>query len=116
MIRGMYGSDAGALQMLAKNIVLNPKYSTDPENDLRDLDIALDAAKASLKASGKDNPVALGTLALVHFHRQEIKKAIDLQTQAYFIAGTRNKPEYKRVLSTYQQAEKRSSSIGTKSN
>lgn len=116
MIREMYGSDAGALQMLAKDITLNPKYTTNPDKDLRDLDVALDAAKASLKAAGKDNPVALSTLALVHFHRQELKQAIDLQTDAYFIADTRHKPEYKRVLDTYQQAAKRSASISIKSN
>lgn len=115
MIREMYGSDAGALQMLAKDITLNPMYSTDPDNDLRDMDVALNAAEASLRVSGKDNPVALGVLALVHFHRQELKKAIDLQFQAYRIVDTRHKPEYKRVLNTYQQAKKRLDSINTES-
>ena len=112
----MFGSDAGALQMLAKDITLNPKYSTDPEKDLRDLDIALQVAKASLKVSGNDDPVALGTLALVHFHRQELDKAVDLQIQAYWIAETRNKPEFERVLKTYQQARKRLESIDAESN
>ncbi len=116
LINRTYGSDAGALRMLAKDIILNPRYSADPEKDLRDLDVALDAAKASLKVDGNNDPTALKTLALVHFHRQEIDEAIERQRQAFFITGTKNKPEYKRVLDTYQQAKKRSASINSKSN
>lgn len=116
MMREMYSSDAGALQMLVKDLILNPKYSTILENYPRGLDVALDAAKASLKVAGKDNPVALSTLALVHFHRKELDRAIYLQDRAYMIADTRHKPELKRVLNTYHQAKKHSAAINIKSN
>ncbi len=43
-------------------------------------------------------------MALINFHQGRIDTAIDLQAQAYFVAPPRKKPDYKRVLSRYQNA------------
>ena len=104
LIGDLFKNDPGALQMLAVKIVTDPRFVADPARDLRVLDLALEAAEAAQRAAGPDDPESLSTLALVYYHRDEIEQAVDLQTQAYFIASPRNKPRFKRVLGSYQQA------------
>ncbi len=104
LIADLFSNDAGALQMLAVKIATDPKLAEDPDRDLRDMDVALQAAKASLRVGGRDDPESLATLAMVYYHRHDVRQAVDLQTQAYFIASPRHKPRYKRVLGSYQQA------------
>ena len=104
LIANLFKNDPGALQMLAVKIAIDPGLAADPDRDLRDMDVALEAAEAALRVAGSDNPEALATLAVVHYHRDDIQQAVDLQTQAYFIASPRNKPRFKRVLGSYQQA------------
>ena len=65
---------------------------------------ALEAAEASLRVAGRDDPESLATLAMVYYHLQDVQQAIELQTQAYFIASPRHKPRYQRVLGSHQQA------------
>ena len=107
LIADLFSDDPGALQMLAVKIATDPKLAEDPDRDLQDMDVALAAAEASLRVAGRDDPESLATLALVHYYRQDVQQAIDLQTQAYFIASPRHKPRYKRVLGSYQQAVNR---------
>lgn len=104
LIGSLFSKDPGALQMLAVKIATDPKLAADPARDLQDMDVALAAAEASLRVAGRDDPESLATLAMVYYHRQEVEQAVDLQTQAYFIASPRHKPRYKRVLGSYQQA------------
>ncbi|MEE8153466.1 MAG: redoxin domain-containing protein [Phycisphaerales bacterium] len=104
LIADLFSDDPGALQMLAVKIATDPKLAEDPDRDLQDMDVALAAAKASLRVAGRDDPESLATLAMVYYYRQDVQQAIDLQTQAYFIASPRHKPRYKRVLGSYQQA------------
>ena len=107
LIADLFSDDPGALQMLAVKIATDPKLAADPDRDLQDMDVALAAAKASLRVAGRDDPESLATLAMVYYHRQDIQQAVDLQTQAYFIASPKHKPRYKRVLGSYQQAVNR---------
>ena len=104
LIGNLFSDDAGALQMLAVKIATDPKFAADPDRELQDMDVALEAAEASLRVAGRDDPESLATLAMVYYHRQDVEQALDLQTQAYFIASPRHKPRYKRVLGSYQQA------------
>ena len=104
LIADLFSDDPGALQMLAVKIATDPKFAADPDRELQDMDVALEAAEASLRVAGRDDPESLATLAMVYYHRQDVQQALDLQTQAYFIASPRHKPRYKRVLGSYQQA------------
>ena len=104
LIGKLFSNDPGALQMLAVKIATDPKFAADPDRELQDLDVALEAAEASLRVAGRDDPESLATLAMVYYHRQDIQQALDLQTQAYFIASPKHKPRYKRVLGSYQEA------------
>ncbi len=104
LIGKLFSDDPGALQMLAVKIATDPKFAADPDRELQDMDVALEAAEASLRVAGRDDPESLATLALVYYHLQDVQQAIDLQTQAYFIASPKHKPRYKRVLGSYQQA------------
>ncbi len=114
LIENLFKNDSGALQMLAMKIAIDPRFVTDPARDLRDLDVALEAAEAAQRAAGRDDPESLSTLAVVYYHRNDIEQAIDLQTQAYFIASPKNKPRFKRVLGSYQQAiDRATTSSGT---
>ena len=103
LIADLFSNDPGALQMLAVKIATDPKFAADPDRELQDMDVALEAAEASLRVAGRDDPESLATLALVYYHLQDVQQAIDLQTQAYFIASPKHKPRYKRVLGSYQQ-------------
>lgn len=94
LIGGLFANDAGALRMLAEKIV--------DLDRAEDLDVALAAAEKSLSIGGPHDPEALATAALVRFRRGERNEAIDLQTQAYFLARPEVKPQYKRVLDGYR--------------
>ncbi|MCH8260319.1 MAG: redoxin domain-containing protein [Planctomycetes bacterium] len=104
LIGNLFSNDPGALRMLAVKIATDPKFAADPDRELQDMDVALEAAEASLRVAGRDDPESLATLAMVYYHLQDVQQAIELQTQAYFIASPRHKPRYKRVLGSYQQA------------
>jgi hypothetical protein len=97
LIGGIFARDAGALRMLAEKIVTDPKLDR-----AEDLDVALAAADLSVSIAGPTDPEALATAAMVHFHRGEKNEAVDLQTQAYFLARPDAKPQYKRVLDGYR--------------
>jgi thiol-disulfide isomerase/thioredoxin len=95
-----YANDAEMLRLLAETIASDPEIP----GDLRDLDLALDAAQKARQLNGSDDPPTLQTLALVHYHRGELQSAIDLQKRAYFLAKPKYKQEYRRVLTGYQEA------------
>ena len=103
LIGGLFRKDADALRQLAGTIARNPKI----KKEHRDLVVAERAAARALKISDSDDPKSLATLALVNFHQGRIDAAIDLQSQAYFVAPPRKKPAYKRVLISYRNAEAR---------
>ncbi len=97
LIGGIFARDAGALRMLAEKIATDPKLDR-----AEDLDVALAAADLSLSIAGATDPEALATAAMVRFHRGEKNEAVDLQTQAYFLARPDAKAQYKRVLDGYR--------------
>jgi thiol-disulfide isomerase/thioredoxin len=98
-----FASDAGALQQLAEKIAADPKIDASK----RDMDLALEAAQAARRLAGDTNPQALATEANIRYLRGETAQAVDLQKQAYFNASPKKKPEYKRMLTTYQEAGER---------
>ncbi len=97
LIGGIFARDPGALRMLAEKIATDPKLDR-----AEDLDVALAAAELSLSIAGPSDPEALASAAMVHFHRGEKNEAVDLQTQAYFLARPDMKQQYKRVLDGYR--------------
>ena len=103
----LFASDAGALQMLADKIATDSKI----DQPKRDMDLALEAAEAARRIAGENDPNALAVVAMVRFNRGEMDQAINLQRQAYIIASPKTKPEYKRVLNTYQAAADRNASL-----
>ena len=100
-----FASDAGALQMLAEKIAIDPKI----DHAKRDMDLALEVAEASRRVAGENDAQALATVALVRYHRGEVDQAIELQKQAYFAANPKAKAEFKRKLTDYQEASQRAS-------
>ena len=110
LIEGKFASDAGALRMLAE------KIATDPQIDSgnRNMDVALRGAEQALVVAGTMDSKSLATLALVQFNRGEVNTAIDLQKRAYFNASPKNKAEYKRTLTAYQEAAQRGSTSAMK--
>ncbi len=105
-----FASDAGAMQMLAEKIAGDPKI----DQPKRDMDLALELAEAARRVAGANDPTALACVADVRFRRGEVDQAIELQKQAYFIANPKNKAEYKRTLSNYQEAAQRNSAVTNK--
>ncbi len=97
------GDDPNFLGWMVEFIVTDPRLS---ESD-RDLDVALAAAEAAAKSFAEHEPYAYSLQALVHFHRQELEPAIELQERAWLIARPRLKPEYWRTLVSYKDAAKR---------
>jgi len=93
-----YADDPEALRDLARDLVLNPKYSE------RDLDLALAYAEASIQKDGRKSPEALASMALVRFHRGEVEKAIETQLDAWMLAVEEDKAEYRRVLDNYRSS------------
>jgi tetratricopeptide (TPR) repeat protein len=102
LIGGIFSNDSGALRMLAEKIVTDPKLDR-----FEDLGVAMAAAQKSLEVGGPDDPESLAMAALVHFHRGESREAIDLQTQAYFLARPEVKAQFKRVLEGYRESTAR---------
>lgn len=100
-----FASDGGALQMLAEKIAADPKI----DQPKRDLDLALEAAEAARRINGMNDAKSLAVLAKVRYARGEVDQAVELQKQAYFSAAPKSKPEYKRVLASYQEAAHRAS-------
>ncbi|MBT8484364.1 MAG: TlpA family protein disulfide reductase [Phycisphaerales bacterium] len=98
-----YADDAGVLAALAEMIVTSPKIP----DDKRDLDLAMRAAEAAAKVSDRNDPTGYSVQALVHYHAGRMDKAISLQRKAYFIARPEDKPGFKRVLKSYQEAATR---------
>ena len=96
------------MQMLAEKIATDPNI----EREDRDLGIALEAAKSAMRLAGNRDPETQATVALVHYHRGEVKKAISYQKKAWMLANPRMKPGYKRVLDAYHASEERTASLG----
>lgn len=103
LVEKLFSGDAGALRMLAAEIVADPRIP----NAHRDFDLALAAAEMALELDGGADPEALSAVARIHFNMGNISKAIDLQTGAYFSARPESKEEYRRVLRSYQAAVSR---------
>lgn len=108
LINSTFAGDPDALRMLAEKIVSDPAI---PEES-RDLDIALAAAQAVVAQTGGDSPYAFATLAMVHFHRGEYDDAVELQKRAYFKVRPIFKSEFRRVLTAYQEAQRRAAGTG----
>jgi thiol-disulfide isomerase/thioredoxin len=106
MLDGHYSGDVEALRVLAETIATDPQIPRDK----RDLDLALETAKAAMKAEGGTDPQSYATLALIHFHRGETADAIRHQKRAWMIAKPKAKPELRRVLKSYQAAADRTAS------
>jgi len=104
LIGQLFARDPGALRMLAVMIATSP----DLTGNQRDLDVAMTAANLAMELAGQRDPEALSTAAMVHFHRGEFTQAVELQSQAYFIARPDEKAEYRRALDAYRGAVHRS--------
>jgi len=97
-----YSDDASFLAQFAEFIATNPKISDRDRN----LDTALELARAAKKAYGEGEPEGYAIVALVHRQRGEHRKAVQQQTQAYFKAHPHFKPKYKRDLDNYTELAK----------
>ncbi len=104
LISVSFADDGPALRILAAKIAVDHRIA-DAD---RDLDVALEAAEAALKASGENDPASLAAMALIRFHRGELQSAVDYQTRAYMIALPAEKPAFKRDLKKYQEAARAS--------
>lgn len=98
------GDDPNFLSWLTEMIVTDSRIMDED----RDLDIALNAAETAYEAYNKENPHAYALRAMVHYHRDEIMEAIDLQKLAWRIAMPREKDEHWRTLVSYKEAARRS--------
>lgn len=98
------GDDPNFLSWLTEMIVTDSRIMDEE----RDLDIALNAAETAFEAYNKENPHAYALLAMVHYHRDEIIEAIDLQKLAWRIAMPREKDVHWRTLVSYKEAARRS--------
>ncbi len=72
--------------------------------DKRDLDLALEAAKAANALSGEKDPAILDTLARVHFWAGDLDRALELQKKAHELADGPMKGEIGRSLEEYRKA------------
>jgi thiol-disulfide isomerase/thioredoxin len=97
---------AGDVELLGE---LATKIATDPviPDEKRDMSVAIAAAETAAKTANPDDPAAKAVQALVHFHAGNVDKAVSMQRQAYFIAHPDEKPDYRRVLETYREAQQR---------
>jgi len=76
------------------------------ELETKDLDLALKFASRAVELTKMEDPIALDALALVHFNRKEIDKAIEMQTKA--AAATDDQAMRLHMLQTlenYKQAK-----------
>ncbi len=110
LLAEIFRSDPGALRMLAVKIMTDPNIPAD----LRDLDLALAAARQSLEIEGPDDPEALSAVARAHYHRGELSEAIAIQTNAYFKARPDEKVAHKRLLDSYKDAASRAGAASSK--
>ncbi len=106
LAQGPYKDDADLLRRMAARIATDP----DIDDESRDLEFAERVASAARKLTGDGDPESLATMALVRFHQERVKDAVELQRQAYFVAHPRLKPRYRRDLETYQAALQKQSS------
>ena len=104
-----FANDAEALQMLAERIATDHRLAKED----RDMDVALSAAEAARRILN-DDPEGLAGVATIRFARGEVAQAIELQKEAYFKATPKHKPEFKRQLEIYQQAEQRQANLKSK--
>jgi thiol-disulfide isomerase/thioredoxin len=95
-----YASDAPFLAELARKIATDPKIAPAQRN----LEVAMQAAEASRAAGRPDDPAGYAIVALVQYHSGNVQDAVSLQKNAYFKATPSKKPQYKRVLESYQAA------------
>ena len=79
-----YTDDPWLLAELARKIATDPKI----EDDLRDLDLALELAKASAQGMTRETALKYSVPAEIHFARGEIREAIMLQRKAFRISAT----------------------------
>lgn len=99
-----YDDDPNFLSWLTEMIVTDSRIMDED----RDLDIALAAAETAFEAYSKEEPHAYALRAMVHYHRDEIMEAIDLQKLAWRIAMPREKDEHWRTLVSYKETARRS--------
>jgi thiol-disulfide isomerase/thioredoxin len=107
LVEKRFNEDEGAIRMLVKAIVHDPDIPTERRNYAA----ALEFAEAAMKLSGRHDPDGLATVAMVHFASDDIEQAIEFQRQAYFRAGPKHKPRFKRTLTRYQEAAAHVSSL-----
>ena len=101
--------DPTLLKWLVEMIVLDPRIAKKDRN----LDIAMQAAQASYENSKPQYYSGYALLALVHFHRDELREAIEWQKKAWRIARPKEKPNLWRDLMSYKDAARRSGVIKT---
>jgi len=99
-------ADPELMSWLSRKIVLDPKIAPDNRN----FDVAMRAAETALKYGRQDDPMPRATMAMVHYHKGELDKAVAMQTEAWMVASPKQKKDYKRVLDSYQRAATRSAS------
>jgi tetratricopeptide (TPR) repeat protein len=98
-----YSSDPNALASLAEKIATDPVIP----DDQRDLEVAMQAAERVAAVANPEEPWVYAIQALVHYHAGRIDEAVRLQRKAYFVARPTVKPEFKRVLDSYREAQHR---------
>ena len=103
---GNYSQDDALLRRFAR------KLATDPDipEEYRDLDLAV-AAAAAAAAADDNKPRGFATMALVHFHRDELEQAIALQRRAYLMAEPKQKPDHLRRYRQYMEAGQNQASL-----
>ncbi|MEX2213789.1 MAG: redoxin family protein [Phycisphaeraceae bacterium] len=76
------------------------------ELEKKDLDVALKFAARAVDLTEQKNPEALDALAMVHFQRKEIDKAIEVQTKAAAVAeDTAMRLHLLQTLEKYKEAK-----------
>jgi thiol-disulfide isomerase/thioredoxin len=82
LVKGPLAKDANALNTVAWRIV-------DPEAtpEEQDLDLALAAAKRAVELTESKDAAILDTLAVVHYGRGDLSKAVEVQTKAVGLAA-----------------------------
>jgi len=106
LLKGLVAlGDAAALRDLAIEL------SSDPTNKSYDYDLAMQSAEAMLKTAGKNDPMALATVAGVEYARGDFAKAVDSQKKAYRIASPSRKPAFKATLDAYELALKKGAKV-----
>jgi len=104
VVRGSLANDALGLNLLAWNIV-------DPVKPpkVRDLDLALEAAKRANELTKSEDPHVLDTLAMVHHERKDLSEALRWQRLAAKFA--KGKPVEEEVLARLKEFEEESAKI-----